>query len=112
MAQCLIHSFFWPPPQVFEAALLAAPHAGFGISQSDPAGMHLYLDKPRLVARYPCRFDLSVTDSGLGDTVVSISWDPRRQPPWPVGSGNRTAKRLCRRIGQTLRAGQFPTTPG
>jgi hypothetical protein len=102
MAQCLTHSFAWPPPQVFEAALLVAPHVGLGVSQSDPTGGHLYLDKPRLLKQYPRRFDLSVTDSGLGTTVVSMSWDPKRQLPWPFGSEGRTAARLCRRIGQTL----------
>jgi len=102
MAQCLTHSFNWPPPQVFETALLVAPHVGFGISQADPAGGHLYLDKPRLLAQYPRRFDLSVTDSGLGNTVVSISWSPRHQLPWPFGSEGRTASRLCRHIQQDL----------
>jgi len=111
MAQCLIHSFAWPAPQVFEAALLVAPHAGYGVSQADRAGGHLYLDRARFLAQYPRRFDLSVTDSGLGTTVVSISWNPRRQLPWPFGSENITANRLCRRIGQTLSTGQFPAAP-
>jgi hypothetical protein len=102
MAQCLTHSFAWPPPQVFEAALLAAPHVGFGVSQADRAGGHLYLDRPRPLGRYPRRFDLSVTDSGLGDTVVSISWNPAHQLPWPFGSESRTAARLCRHIQQAL----------
>ena len=66
------------------------------------------LDAPRILARYPRRFDLAVTDSGLGDTAVLISWNPRHPLPWPFASEGRNATRLCRCIQQNLDAVQAP----
>jgi len=102
MAHCRIGTLPGSPPQVFDAALEAAAQLGFQVSMADRAAGHLYLNESRLLGGYPRRFDLSVTDSGLGRVVVLVSWVPRRPLPWPLGSEGRSAARLCRRIKQTL----------
>ena len=109
MAHCQTHLFAWAASEVFDAALTASSDLGFAVAQADRAGGHVYLDVPRLLAQYPRRFDLSVTDSGLGDTAVIVSWGSEHTLPWPVASEGRSATRLCRRIHQTLDALQVPT---
>lgn len=102
MAHCRIGTLARSPAQVFDAALEAAAQLGFEVSMADRAAGHLYLSQPRLRGQYPRRFDVSVSDSGLGTTVVIVSWDLRHPLPWPLASEGRSAARLCRRIEQTL----------
>ncbi len=102
MAHCRIGTLARSPAQVFDAALEAAAQLGFEVSMAEPTAGHLHLNQPRLLGQYPRRFDLSVSDSGLGTTVVMVSWDPRHPLPWPLASEGRSAARLCRRIEQIL----------
>jgi len=104
MAYCRTRTLAWPPPQVFAAALAVAPSLGLAISQADPEGGHLYLNRPRHLGRFPRRYAVSVTDSGLGTTVVNINWHPTSRLPWPLSSGERSAARLCRGIRLDLGA--------
>jgi hypothetical protein len=98
--------FTSPPPQVFQAAAISAPQAGFSISYTDRRSGHLYLNQPRPLHRFPRRYSVSITDSGLGSTVVHITWQPTSRLPWPLDQGGRAAGCLCRHIRQTL-----PTRP-
>ncbi len=66
----------------------------------------MYLDQPRRLGRYPRRYAVSVTDSGLGTTAVNISWKPTAPLPWPLPSGGSGAAQLCRTIQRDLAAGQ------
>jgi hypothetical protein len=104
MAYSRTRTLAWPPPQVFEAALAVASPLGFAVSQADRGGGHLYLDQPRRLGRFPRRYAVSVTDSGLGTTVVNITWQPASPFPWPSGGGG--AARLHRGIHRTLGSGQ------
>jgi len=61
-------------PQVFEAAVAAASELGLGINQVDRAGLHLYLTHPGRLGRRDWPLELAVTDSGLGTTVLRLSW--------------------------------------
>jgi len=98
MAYSRTRSLAWSPPQVFETALVLAPRLGFAISQADREGGHLYLNRPRRLHRFPRRYSMSVTDSGLGTTVVNITWEPNGRLP----AGAHGAARLHRRIHQAL----------
>jgi len=102
MAHCRIGTLAGSPPQVFDAALEAAAQLGFKVSTADRAAGHLYLSQSRGQRGSSRRFDLAVTDSGPGQVVVLISWDPSPRVPWPLRSESRSAGRLCRRIKQTL----------
>jgi hypothetical protein len=95
-------SLAWSVPQVFDAALTAASQLGYAVSQADSATGHLYLSQSRRLGRPPRPFAVSVTDSGLGSTVVLISWRPSNRVPWPLRSEGRTATRLCRRVEANL----------
>jgi hypothetical protein len=102
MAYCRTRTLASLPTQVFGAALVAAPQVGFTVSQADREGGHLYLDRPRRLGRFPRRYAVSVTDSGLGTTVVNIDWQPTSHLAWPLSSGGRDAARFCRQIEQIL----------
>jgi hypothetical protein len=104
MPYCRTRTLNWPPARVFGAALLAAPQAGFSVSQADRESGHLYLARARSLGRFPRRYAVSVTDSGLGSTVLHITWQPTSRLPWALSQGGRRATRLCRCIGQTLAA--------
>jgi hypothetical protein len=101
MANCRTHTLAWAAPEVFDATVAAAADLGFSISQADRVGGHLYLDRSRRLGGYPRRFAVSVTDSGLGSTVVHIDWRPTRVP-WPLRSEARRAGRLCRQTERVL----------
>jgi len=94
----------WDAPQVFDAALAAASNLGFAVVQADSPGGHLYLDQRRRLGGLPRRFAVSVTDNGLGSTVVHIAWRSRPRP-WPLRSEGRSALRLCRCTERFLAAG-------
>lgn len=102
------HTLAWDAPQVFDAALAAALDLGFAVVQADPPGGHLYLDQRRRLGGLPRRFAVSVTDNGLGSTVVHIAWRSRPRP-WPLRSEGRSALRLCRCTERFLAAGQPPS---
>ena len=106
MAHSRTRTLAWPPPAVFEATLVAASRLGFAVSQTDRQGGHLYLDGPRRLARFPVRYTVSVTDSGLGGTAVHIAWQSASSLPWPLPSGAGGAARLHRGIYQTLGGGR------
>ena len=105
MANCRTHPLARTAPQVFDAVMAAAVGLGFGITQEDRAGGHLYLDRARRLGGAPQRLAVSVTDSGLGTTVVHISWDPRRRMLWPLPTEGRRAARLCRLTDRFLVGG-------
>ena len=107
MAYSRTRTLAWPPPAVFEAALVAASRLGFAVSQADRPGGHLYLDRRRRLARFPVRYSVSVTDSGLGKTAVHIAWQPAGPLPWLLPSGGGGAGRLHRVILQTLSGGRL-----
>ena len=107
MAYCRTHTLAWPVPQVFDAAAAAASGLGFYISQFDRATGHLYMDQPRRLGRRPQRFAVSVTDSGLGSTVLHIAWQSSNALPWPLRWEDRNAARLCRETERALAAGKF-----
>jgi hypothetical protein len=102
MAYCRTQTLPWSVPQVFDAAAAAASGLGFFISQFDREAGHLYVDQPRRLGRVPQRFAVSVTDSGLGSTVLHIAWQPRNALPWPLRTEDRNAARLCRRTERSL----------
>lgn len=107
MAYCRTHTLGWPVLQVFDAAASAASGLGFYISQSDRGAGHLYVNQPRRLGRSPQRFAVSVTDSGLGSTVLHIAWQSRNALPWPLRSEDRHAARLCRQTERALDSGRF-----
>lgn len=84
---------------------MAAVDLGFGVAQMDREGGQLYLNRRRRLSSTPRRFAVSVTDSGLGTTVVHISWYPPPRAPWPLRSDGRRAARLCRLTDRALAAG-------
>jgi hypothetical protein len=94
-------------PQVFDAAVAAASGLGFYVSQFDRHTGHLYVDEPRRLGRSARRFAVSVTDSGLGSTVLHIAWHPRNTMPWPLRSEGRSAARLARQTERALAVGRF-----
>ena len=97
----------YPVPQVFEAAVEAASDLGLGIHQVDRAGFHLYLTYPGRLGRRDWPLDLAVIDSGLGATVLRVSWSQGRSGAWPLAPQGRCAGRLCGRI-RGLLAGESP----
>ena len=105
MAHWRIQSLPYSPPQVLEASLTAASALGLGISQIDRAGGHLYLTRPGWLGRRDRPLDLAVTDSGLGTTLLRVSWEPVPASAWPVAPWGRCAGRLCARTRQILGAG-------
>lgn len=107
MAYCRTHTLDWPVSQVFEAAATAASGLGFYVSQFDRQAGHLYVDRPRGLGRSPRRFAISVTDSGLGATVLHIAWQSRNPLPWPLRDEDRRAARLCRQTERVLASGRF-----
>ena len=106
MAYCRTRTFAWPVSQVFDATVAAASSLGFALSQFDREGGHLYVDRPRRLGSFPRRFAVSVTDSGLGSTVLHIAWQSRYVLPWPLPSEGRSAARLCRQAEWVLIARQ------
>lgn len=102
MAGSRTHTLSWSAPHVFEAALMTASQLGFAVSQADSAGGRLYLNQPRRLGRPPRPFSVSITDSGLGSTVILVSWRPNHRVPWPLRSEGRSAARLCRRLQDDL----------
>jgi len=78
--------------------LAAAAEMDLGVAQTDRAGGQLYLKQARRLGEVPRRFEVSITDSGLGATVVHISWRSGR----PLGSEGRKAARLCRLTERVL----------
>ena len=107
MAYCRTQTLDWSVPQVFDAAAAAASGLGFYISQFDRETGHLYVDRPRRLGRFPQRFAVSVTDSGLGSTVLHIAWQSRNALPWPLRREDRNAARLCRQTERALVLGRF-----
>ncbi|MBM3696421.1 MAG: hypothetical protein FJW79_10895 [Actinobacteria bacterium] len=87
------------PEQVFDAALDAAARLGFTVSLADRPAGHLFLSQEH-GPRRTHRFTVSVTDSGLGATVLYVSWETHLSP-WPR-SDARAAARLCRAIEGAL----------
>jgi len=102
VARCKTQSLGGSPAEVFDAALDAAGQLGFQVSLAERAAGHLFLSEPRGLRASPHRFGLSVIDSGIGPTVLHVSWDPHPALPWPWRSDNRTASCLCRCIQQRL----------
>ena len=102
MAHCRIGTLAGSLAQVFDAAVDAAAELGFQVSMADRAAGHLFLSESRGQRGASHRFGLSVTDSGLGRTVLHVSWDPHPALPWPWRSDSRSASHLCRRIQQTV----------
>ncbi|MBN2114085.1 MAG: hypothetical protein JW785_08170 [Acidimicrobiia bacterium] len=102
MSQWQIHSFAEPPPQVFDAAVTAATDLGFGIGYVDRAGWHLSLTRPQPLSSRGRPFEVAVTDSGLGATLMRVSWEPARGLCWPTATGARCAGRLCRHTRHLL----------
>lgn len=98
MAGCRTHTFAREAPEVFDAVLAAADQMGLGVAQADPAGGQLYLKQARRLGGGPRRFEVSVTDSGLGTTVVHVSWPSGR----PLGADGSRAARLCRLTERVL----------
>jgi hypothetical protein len=107
MAQCRTHTLAWAAPQVFNTAEVAASNTGFAVSQADRVGGDLYLDQSRRLGGFPRRFTVSVSDSGLGSTVVHIDWRPTRVP-WPLLSETRSAACFCRQTERVLTARHSP----
>ena len=107
MPYCRTHTLAWDAPRVFDAGL-AASNPGFAVVQADPPGGHLYLDQRRQLGGLPRRFAVSVTDNGLGSTLVHIAWRSRWRP-WPLRSEGRSALRLCRCTERFLAAGRPPS---
>jgi hypothetical protein len=83
-----------PALDVFRAVQAAAPRLGYSILQTDPGGGHLYLLGAAGTRRPGPAFDMAITDSGTGSTVVHISWDRGVSLPWPLPSVRRRAGRL------------------
>ena len=107
MSHWRIHTLAYPVPQVFDAAVDAASHLGFGISQVDRASLHLYLTHPGRFGGRGWPLELAVTDSGLGTTIVRLSWEQTKDvASWPGNQGRR-AGRLCNHM-QMLLAGGAP----
>ena len=98
MAHWRIQTLPYPPLHVLEAAVAAASDLGFGIKQVDQAGGHLHLTclRPWGAPEWP--LELAVTDSGLGTTLVRVSWDPPGSLRWlPPSPARKVAglHRLC-----------------
>lgn len=92
-----------PVADVFDAVFDAAVGLGFWVAQADPDSGYLVLDRPGLFGASPRRFAVAVTDSGIGSTVVHVSWQIPRAP-WPLRSEGRRAARLCRGTERVLAA--------
>jgi hypothetical protein len=107
MAYCRTHTLPWPVSEVFSAATAVAPSLGFYISQFDLEAGHLYMDQPRRLGRPGQGFAVSVTDSGLGSTVLHIAWQSNNALPWPLRREDRNAARLCRQTERALSARRF-----
>jgi hypothetical protein len=104
MAHWRIHTRPYSPPHVLDAAVAAAADLGFGISQVDQAGGHLYLTCPRSFGRRDTPVDVAVTDSGLGTTVLLVGWGSAPTLSGPCSPAGRRAARLSRRCLAYLRS--------
>jgi len=102
MSHWRIEAFAQPVPQVFEAAAVAAAELGLGTSQIDRQGCHLYLSMGRRFGQRGWPLDLAVTDSGLGTTLVRVSWEQARGRRGLTGSPARTVGRLFAGIRRAL----------
>ena len=107
MSHWRIQTLAYPVPQVFEAAVAAASDLGFGISQVDRPSLHLYLTHPGSVGHRAWPLDVAVTDSGLGTTVVRVSWEEMKGATSWVGGRGRRAGRLCSHL-RTLLTDRVP----
>jgi hypothetical protein len=94
-----------PALDVFRAVQAAAPRVGYSILQADPAGGHLYLLGAAGTRQPGPAFDVAITDSGTGSTVVHISWDRGVCLPWPLPSVRRRAGRLWAAVCEHLAEG-------
>lgn len=111
MAYCRTHTLARPAREVFSAATAAASGLGFFISQSDRESGHIYMDQPGRLGRPGPRFSVSVTDSGLGSTVLHVAWQSNNALPWPLRREDRNAARFCRQTERALAAGRFREAP-
>jgi hypothetical protein len=104
MAHWRIHTLPHPPPHVLDAAVAAASDLGFGISQLDEAGGHLYLSCPRSYGRRDAPVEVTVTDSGLGTTVLRVGWGSAATLLGPWSPTSRQAARFSRHCLAYLRS--------
>lgn len=105
MPYCRTCTLARPAPQVFDAVRAAAVEVGLTAVQADKADGRLSFDEARGLGYKRRRFDVSVTDSGLGTTVIHVAWSPPGRAPWPLRSPGRKAARLCRLAGGALGVG-------
>ncbi len=107
MAYWRIQAFPYAEPQVLEAVVAAASDLGFGISHVDQAGGHVRLTQARPLGAPEWPLEVAVTDSGLGTTLVRVSWDPPGSLRWLPPSPARKVARLHRLCLAYLRSGKF-----
>jgi len=107
MSHWRLQTLAHPAPQVLEAAAAAASDLGWRVTHLDRPGGHLSLSRARRLGRREWPIDLAVTDSGLGGTVLRVSWESTGSPAWALIGCGRCAGRLCDHVRESLAGGAY-----